>query len=457
MNSKEIYNLLHTIGAAPGKNDKIAMLEAHKDDETLKRVLKAALDPLVSYGVKQLPPMKASIPGRDFDDTTWALLDDLQTRRKTGNDAQTLIAVEFSFLNIESACLLRDILTKNLGVGIGDTSVNRVWKGLLKSFPYMRCSLPKDMKLGDEFGWKDGAWSQLKADGLFINLDIDDYGTVRLSSRQGQDFPMGQFENFADVAANVFNWGTQTHGEMVVLKDGIVLPREEGNGIMNSISHGGEFPEGCEPQFLAWDQIPQSAVVPKGKYEVPYSTRFAELSRQVKDSQHSGLIRLIPTKAVYSLKEAWAHYAEMLKAGYEGTVFKAPHGTWKDGTSKHQGKLKLSAPCELKVVGYNEGTGKNAGSLGSIQCESACGKLHVDVNGRSDEMRADWWSKREALLGSVITVTANSIMAPQDENDVHSLFLPVFVELRTDKDSADTLEQVKDQFQAAIDSVSNPK
>ncbi|WP_233889705.1 hypothetical protein [Paraburkholderia flagellata] len=64
--------------------------------------------------------------------------------------------------------------------------------------------------------------------------------------------------------------GTQTHGEIVVLVDGVIASREIGNGIINRVSAGGAFEENEQPVFQAWDQIPLSAVVPKGKYEVGY-------------------------------------------------------------------------------------------------------------------------------------------------------------------------------------------
>ena len=41
-------------------------------------------------------------------------------------------------------------------------------------------------------------------------------------------------------------------------------------------------------------------------------------------------------------------------------------------------------------------------------------------------------------------------MAPDNLHETHSIFLPRFIEHRTDKTTADTLEQVRDQFEAAM-------
>jgi hypothetical protein len=49
-----------------------------------------------------------------------------------------------------------------------------------------------------------------------------------------------------------------------------------------------------------------------------------------------------------------------------------------------------------------------------------------------------------------MAVKANDIMAPTGKKTKWSLFLPVHVEIRDDKTVADSLQQVKDQFESAI-------
>ena len=56
----------------------------------------------------------------------------------------------------------------------------------------------------------------------------------------------------------------------------------------------------------------------------------------------------------------------MLSRGKEGVVLKNPTAIWRDGTSKEQVKLKLELDCDLKVIGFEEGEGKFAGTLSSF-------------------------------------------------------------------------------------------
>jgi DNA ligase-1 len=449
MTSDEIFAAIEHIASVPGKNDKIALVTKHCADPEFVRVLKATYNPLITYGVRKFLLPHVSSDGQ-FDDSTWHILTMLADRTLTGNAALEAIRDEMQRLTTMSATLFKRIILKDMRAGFDAETCNKAVKGMVPAFPYMRCSLPKHVKL-DEF-FADGCTVQEKADGMYMNLDIALGGEVRLSSRQGTEYPMGAFSEFEAAASATLTHGTQTHGEMLVLRDGKILPREDGNGVLNHVAAGGDFAENERPLFLAWDQIPLSAVVPKGKYNVPYKQRLADLLQQIKGSLIKGspgrFFQLIETKVVKNMDEAMAFYRKKLAEGKEGAIVKKLTAIWRDGTSREQIKLKLEVCVELKVTGYNGGTGKYEGMLGSLVCESHCGELQVDVSGRGDDMRKNF--AIEDWDGAIVTVKANAIMPPGDSNPRHSLFLPIFVERRTDKGVADTLAQIKAQFEAAV-------
>ena len=53
-------------------------------------------------------------------------------------------------LSKESAELFWRIITKDLRAGFEASTTNKAIKGLIPTFPYMRCSLPNDMKLDEK-------------------------------------------------------------------------------------------------------------------------------------------------------------------------------------------------------------------------------------------------------------------------------------------------------------------
>lgn len=450
INSDDVFDIIEEIAADPSKNNKQALVAQYAEHELFKQVLVYALNPFMKFNIRPDRPRDTSnftLGGARFDTLTWQLLDRLNDRNLTGNAAREEIDAEFSRLTPSSADLLWRIIRKDLRAHFSESTVNKAIKGLIPDPPYMRCCLPKDAKL-DKFSWVEGVYSQEKADGMFANVDHELDGTVRITSRNGSEFPIDQFSNIVLSVQKRITAGTQQHGELLVEKAGVILARELGNGILNSIQQGGTFEVDEHPIYVAWDQIPLSAVVPKGKHTTPYKTRFAGLQSPIGTDPTKNL-HVVETRIVHSMLEAYKHYGEMLSRGKEGTVIKDGEAPWRDGTSKQQVKLKLTADCDLIIKGFTEGNGKNKGTFGSIIGETSDGLLAVGVSGFSDKLRQEISDSREDLLGTIMAVQFNDIMYPSADNKLHSLFLPRYLEFRADKTTADSLQRVIEQMEAA--------
>ena len=451
MNSQDIFDAIEEIAATSSKNDKERLVTRYSGEAEFCRVLEYAYNPFKTYGLRKRPDTIGNHVGHDFDPGTWELLDDLIARRLTGAAAIEAVQGEMTALSADSAELFWRIIKKDLRAGFSESTCNKAKKDLIPSFPYQRCSLPKDTDL-TKWPWCDGVISQEKADGMFANVDHERSGLVSIRSRQGTEFPMDKFQNIVLEVQSRTTPGHQMHGEIIVRRDGKTLDREIGNGIMNSVLNGGDFGPGEVPVFQVWDQIPLTSVAKKGKYDIPYIARLNYLVCQLKHPVTC--VELIPTKVVRSLAEAYAHAGELMKAGKEGTVIKHPKAAWKDGTSKEQIKIKLEFAVDLVITGIvpgREGT-KNEGRAGSLSCQSSDGKLRVDVTVKNEAMRNDVDAHPDDWIGRVIIVIANDIMEPSDSNEFHSLFLPrmAAAAYRTDKTEADTLESIKAQKDAAI-------
>lgn len=450
INSNDVFNIIESIGSTSSKNDKVDIVKQHSEHELFRRVLVYTLDPLKTFNIRPADPALTSnykLGGSFFDDRTWKLLDDLSVRNVTGNAAVEAVDKEFSRMTPESAKLLWRVINKDFRAGFSESTVNKAIKDLIPEFPYQRCCLPKDAKL-TEFSWTEGVYSQEKADGMFANVDFEDGGTVRISSRNGSQFPIDQFAELVEELEETLEPGYQHHGELLVLKNGKILAREIGNGILNSVQQGGTFAPDEKPFYKIWDRIQLVLAVPKGKDPHPYKKRFAGLKKRI-DRSPLKYIQLIETRIVHSLAEAYKHYGEMLALGREGTIIKDGESPWRDGTSKQQVKLKLEAECDLKIVGFTEGNGKNKVLFGSIVVQTSDGLLEVGVSGFTDKKRKEINDKRKELLDTIMTVRFNDIMYPSEAGKLHSLFLPRAVEFRLDKTDADSLQRVIDQLEAA--------
>lgn len=441
---------LDDIASHSGSKVKEALLEHYLDYTSFRNLTVAILDPYMMFGINNFTPCTSQdSPPATFGDLM-DLMQSLHKRELTGNAAR-LAAGSLVASGVPETLMTR-LLNKDPKAGFGITMVNKVMKGLLPEFPYMRCSLPEKSNM-DKWNWSKGIWSQLKMDGMFMTINMDHAKQVTLMSRQGTIYPVKGFEAFHADIQRTINPGTQTHGEMVVYLHDKLLSRQEGNGIINSVEQGGEWPEGTRIKYMAWDQIPLSEVKPKGKYKVKYQERLESLLDQIAYYDDKFPLGVVPMKLVFSKREAYQHFQEVLLNGEEGTVVKDPDMPWGDGTSKNQVKLKLEFVVDLKIVGFTPGKGKFAKTFGAIMMQSEDGFLKVNVSGMDDKTRQLISDRREDFLWKIAAVEANAVFRPSASNSWHSLSHPRFIEVREpgDKSIADTLAQILAQERAAME------
>lgn len=444
---REMIMVLQNEGS---KNGKIAILKTA--DLIFQEVLRFAYNPEFNYYIKaaRKPANYGSQTLYELWPQVGSLLIDLHNREITGNVAHEAVTNLMSWMKKEEADIFENILKRDLRCGINVATINAAIDGLIPEYPYMRCSLPDKSNLG-KFNWKAGVISQEKADGMFVNIIRKEGGGILIQSRNGSIFPMNEFGTLVSGLQQLEGFLDETvlHGEMVVTDiSGRVLPREEGNGILNSVLKGGEFPYGLYPTVYLWDTIPL-VDYKNGVCETPYNNRLYRLQKMAESAPFDN-IRVIETRVVHSMAEAREHYTEMTEAGKEGTILKHPVSIWKDGTSKDCVKFKIEAEVDLLVTGVNEGNGKNAETFGSLVCQSSDGLVEVAVSGFTDADRVRIAGELDQWIGKrIITVRANNLMPIPQNGGKRSLFLPRFVEERLDKTEADSLDKIEEIFRNA--------
>ena len=436
---------LSAISATASKTEKLNILSTLDSQELALVVI--ALEPVVNFYIAKLPAVE---PGTgEFQTSTALLLEDLASRRLTGQAAMDAVTSELARLKPTHQDLLRKVILKDLRAGIGEGLVNKAFPGSVNVFPYMRCSLPDKSNLGtwSEAVWNQGVISEVKLDGMFASLSTPaEGGTPILLSRQGSPFPNDALGELG------VEWpglrGMQLHGELLVFQGDELLERQVGNGILNSVLQGGCLPQDCTVQYQVWDMIPLHMAKPKGECLTMLSTRQALMVEAIKGHP---CISKVQGRTVFSPQQAREHCLEIQRQGGEGTIVKNPQAIWKDGTSKDFVKFKLVVVVELTPVALIEGSGKNADTFGSVTCVSRCGQVQVDVYGFTDEVRADIHARWDQIKGvAVWAVKGNGLLHPGPNNDKHSIYLPRFAEERLDKKVADNLEEIQAQFEAAV-------
>jgi len=440
MDSDDVFDIIETVAMTTETNVKVELLQTFASPE-LKAVLKAACNPLVTYGILPEETLSGNGVATFESNETEVLLKELAERQLTGLAAQNAVAIELEQLSYSSGKLLVRILRKDLRAGINKKLINKAFKGLIPEAPYMRCSTIKEVPL-DTIDWSKGVYSQVKANGQFLNLTKLSSGEITLTTRQGQVFDNTVMREIVGPAADCLDPGYQYHGELLVWdRIGVVLDRPTGNGILNSVLSGSAFPAGMDPVFKVWDMVfvGNTGVVDD---KLCYKDRLELLTRTLAPNP---MIGIIDTETVHSKFEANVHLEYVTRRGEEGTVLKLKDGIWKNGTSRSQIKHKPVYTVSLRVIDLLAGKGKFKDTFGSLLCVSEDGGLSVGVSGLTDAKRMEIYTNADAWMGSIIDVNFKEVIKAKNKKE-YSLFEPRFGGESPEKQEADELSEILKRY-----------
>jgi ATP-dependent DNA ligase len=100
--------------------------------------------------------------------------------------------------------------------------------------------------------------------------------------------------------------------------------------------------------------------------------------------------------------------------------------------------LKQVQDCDLEIIGWYPGEGKREGLIGGFICTDASRTLQVKIgSGFTDADLKTLSSNPDQFIGRVAAVQFNEPITDKFGN--RSLFLPRFIEVRSDKNQADDM------------------
>jgi len=440
-----VYKILEQLRATSSRLEKEAILKKNEKNAVLQRVIFLALDPYTQFYQRKIPQYTSAKKNQaDSLDSVLDSLNMLSSRQATGNAAIDYLAWLLSSLTEDDAKVLECVIQKDLDCGVQESTANKIWKDLIPSFPCMLASA-FDQKLIDKVQFP--ALVQLKMDGMRFNAIVDaKTKTVEYRSRNGKEVQIDNWlmdEAFLAMAKNIGMANVVFDGELLVVDEaGKPLDRKTGNGILNKAVKGTiSEAESKQVRATIWDVIPLQ-YFRQGKCDVDYETRLATVVTSIDNlgGNLKHLVSVVETTIADSLHKAQKLFETYHAAGQEGIILKTRDGIWEDKRAKHQIKFKGELECDLLCVGWEEGTGKNKGKLGALVLTSSDGKINVSVGtGLTDQMRSTLTSKM--VEGKIVTVKYNARINNKKGED--SLFLPVFLEIREDKTTADSSKKVK--------------
>jgi len=388
--------------------------------------LRMALDPLVTFGVKQVPERSDVLSGQGL---AWEvfkeLAEKLQNRELTGHAARDAINLAMAAATEEQwNDWYRRILIKDLRCGVSEKTVNKVVPGTV---PVFTCSLAHDSSKHEKkmTGKKQ---IEIKLDGVRV-ITVIQGDKVEMFSRNGK-----QFHNFGHIIAEIQEVLKEHPVPYPLVLDGEVMSANF-QDLMKQV-HRKDNVEANDAVLHLFDTIPLGCFK-NGKWDKPQSFRSLITKHWVEE--HKDVLKHVQAldweDVDLDTDEGQTRFTELNKAavegGYEGVMIKDVDAPYECKRTHAWLKAKPFIEVTLEVKDVEEGTGRNEGRLGALVCEGLDDGRMVQVNcgsGFSDSDRDIFWNNRSDVVGQLVEVRADAIT--QNQDGTYSLRFPRFKTFR---------------------------
>jgi DNA ligase-1 len=420
--------IIHALETHNSRLDKEAILKsAHEEGlPEFFEGLTMALDPLVTFGVKQVPERKYLLTGQGL---TWnnfkVLADDLASRKLTGHNARDAIELAMGVATTEQwNDWYRRILIKDLRCGVSEKTVNKVVPGTV---PVFTCPLAHD-SAKHEKKMTGSKQIEIKLDGVRV-LTIIRGSKVEMFSRNGK-----QFHNFGHIIAEIEEVLKTKPAPYDLVLDGEVMSANF-QDLMKQV-HRKDNVQNTDAVLHLFDMCPL-ADFQKGIWDVAQERRSQLVKYWVQENESIlKHVQALDWEDVdLSTPAGQKRFVELNKAavdgGYEGVMIKDVNAPYECKRTHAWLKAKPFIEVTLEVIDVEEGTGRNKGRLGALVCSGEDDGRMVTVNcgsGFSDADRDTFWLSRDSLIKQLVEVRADAITKNQD--GTYSLRFPRFKTFR---------------------------
>ena len=366
---------------------KEGVVENNLNNIDFQEGLSMCLDPLITFGVKQVPESEQDGDGLKWDDFKKDV-DLLIEREKTGHAARDLIIDLMSSAKKDQwNDWYRRILIKDLRCGVSEKTVNNVAKRMDLEFkvPIFSCMLAHDGAKHPK-KIKGDCLVEYKYDGVRV-IAIVKNGKATLYSRNGKIF-----HNFPHIE----NALSKPEYNNIVF-DGEVMS-DDFQALMKQVyrKSGAQ----TDDAYLALFDILPLKEFNEGKSKLSSIERKEELNKLSKSFENA--IKLVDYEVInFDEKDGQDKFASMnkeaLEKGFEGLMIKPNDNYYECKRSHAWLKIKPFIEVTLKIIDIQEGTGKHSGKLGAFHVEGDDDGKFFSLSvgsGLTDEEREKFWASK---------------------------------------------------------------
>lgn len=396
-------------------------------------MINACYNPMITFGVKQVPDTVAIVDAENPWDEFNQLLDELRLRKLTGHAARDAIdAMSIRFDSEEWNLFCAPVIRKDLRSGFGEKTINKVCKNTRYVVPVFSCQLATSCEDRPEMSGEKRLEPKLDGVRVLMLCAIQDDGTAMAVSysRNGK-----VFDNFGHIESQICNTMKEMSlrtGIKSFFLDGEVIGKSF-NELMRVARRKNDAVNNSE--FHVFDFIPTTDFN-RGHWNASFSKRMTYLDSikpciekmpNVEYPDH--LIVNLDTSEGRNQLERYAE--DCVKDGFEGIMIKALDAPYECRRTTFWLKWKPVITIDLQITEVEIGTGKNADRMGAFVCEGVDNGKQIRVNvgsGVTDEEREEYWTNRDQLIGRTVEILCDAVS--QNQDGTYSLRFPRFVRFR---------------------------
>lgn len=402
------------------------ILENNKDNELLKDILYFVYNPYITTGLsknkinKIVPTQMKYRPAENIYNIFYHL-----EKHPTGTDIDIAYVLEFiSEQKEEYKELYKQIFTKELKLGITAKTINKVWKGLIPEFNVMLAEKYWD-RINELEKNKPNIIITQKLDGIRCIGMVDRNRNVTLYSRQGKEI-IGLLDIKKELSRLFPGY---YDGELLLDKDDIPskdLYRETVT-IVNSKEENKQ-----NIIFNIFDYCSLDEFIQINGSKIPCDKRKKYIYEKLRKIESKWLSPVpILYYGIFNKEIVNEQLDKQILLEHEGIMINIADAPYESKRTKNILKVKKIQSTDLKIIGFEEGTGKNKGNLGAIIVNYKNNKVGVG-SGFTDEDRVYIWNNRDNLLDTICEIQYFEETKNQ-KDDLLSLRFPVFLRFRPDK------------------------
>jgi len=438
VNSIKILKVVESLTGDGSQKAKQVLIKESINPQ-MEYILDTCFNPFVTTKLHKLnfPPQ-----GKEHNPNLWEefkdLVEDLK-KAPAANDslrsrAETLLSSKLSEVESEDEELrktLMKILTKRMNIGIGAKLINKAVSRELIPDPSLMLATDDHSTIDK---W-DKIYCEEKYDGVRV-IAVYKNGEITYFTRAFNELNASCFPKITfDLKLCMINSGLAGNwffdGELTDLN------RKSVSGKVTQILKGTagiDIESGFLFNVFDFDEL---ITLDKGVGVLEYIDRRHALEKITGGLSDDSPVKLAQMWELSDPGEVPAIYKKIVDIGGEGVICK-DNGTYECKRSKSWVKFKEVNECDLEITGWYPGEGKREGYIGGFIMTDASKTLNVKVGSGFTDLDLQSLSKDpDSHIGKIAAVLYNVTITDKHEN--RSLFLPRFVDIRHDKDSADDL------------------